>query len=148
MQAEFLKPLVQVYAIMNCSSLYLRVYLCSGGPVYLCVYLNCHKPAHLCSYLICFSPVSSCFLYIYGFKWYAVHLCNCLFIWLLRLFIYTTICSIVHLFTYAIIIWFFAGLLVHFSYISYSLNPLETKRRLLYLKTQFVPRSKHFSSRF
>ena len=27
------------------------------------------------------------------------------------------------------------------------LNPLETKRRLLYLKTQFVPRSKHFSSR-
>ena len=28
-----------------------------------------------------------------------------------------------------------------------SLNPLMTKRRLLYLKTQFVPRSKHFSSR-
>ena len=27
------------------------------------------------------------------------------------------------------------------------LNPLKTKRRLLYLKTQFVPRSKHFSSR-
>ena len=26
------------------------------------------------------------------------------------------------------------------------LNPLNTKRRLLYLKTQFVPRSKHFSS--
>ena len=26
-------------------------------------------------------------------------------------------------------------------------NPLKTKRRLLYLKTQFVPRSKHFSSR-
>ena len=26
-------------------------------------------------------------------------------------------------------------------------NPLNTKRRLLYLKTQFVPRSKHFSSR-
>ena len=25
-------------------------------------------------------------------------------------------------------------------------NPLNTKRRLLYLKTQFVPRSKHFSS--
>ena len=25
-------------------------------------------------------------------------------------------------------------------------NPLKTKRRLLYLKTQFVPRSKHFSS--
>ena len=24
---------------------------------------------------------------------------------------------------------------------------LETKRTLLYLKTQFVPRSKHFSSR-
>ena len=28
-----------------------------------------------------------------------------------------------------------------------SLNPLKTKRRGVYLKTQFVPRSKHFSSR-
>ena len=27
------------------------------------------------------------------------------------------------------------------------LNPLKTKRRQLYLKTQFVPRSKHFPSR-
>ena len=27
------------------------------------------------------------------------------------------------------------------------INPLKTKRRLLYLKAQFVPRSKHFSSR-
>ena len=27
------------------------------------------------------------------------------------------------------------------------INTLNTKRRLLYLKTQFVPRSKHFSSR-
>jgi hypothetical protein len=26
------------------------------------------------------------------------------------------------------------------------INPLNTKRRLLYFKTQFVPRSKHFSS--
>jgi len=26
-------------------------------------------------------------------------------------------------------------------------NPLQTNRRLLYLKTQFVPRCKHFSSR-
>ena len=26
-------------------------------------------------------------------------------------------------------------------------NPLKTKRRLLYLKTQVVPRSKHFPSR-
>ena len=26
-------------------------------------------------------------------------------------------------------------------------NPLKTERRLLYLKNQFVPRSKHFSSR-
>ena len=26
-------------------------------------------------------------------------------------------------------------------------SPLNTKSRLLYLKTQFVPRSKHFSSR-
>ena len=28
-----------------------------------------------------------------------------------------------------------------------NINPLNTKRRPLYLKTQFVPRSKHFSSR-
>ena len=28
-----------------------------------------------------------------------------------------------------------------------TLNPLKTKRWLFYLKTQFVPRSKHFSSR-
>jgi len=28
-----------------------------------------------------------------------------------------------------------------------SVNPLKTKRKLLYLKTQFVPRSKHFSFR-
>ena len=27
-----------------------------------------------------------------------------------------------------------------------NINPLKTKRRLLYLKTQFVPRSKHFIS--
>ena len=29
----------------------------------------------------------------------------------------------------------------------FIINPLKTKRRLLYLKTQFVPRTKHFSSR-
>ena len=29
---------------------------------------------------------------------------------------------------------------------SVLINPLNTKSRLLYLKTQFVPRSKHFSS--
>ena len=29
----------------------------------------------------------------------------------------------------------------------FLINPLKTKRRLLYLKTQFVPRSKRFSSR-
>ena len=28
----------------------------------------------------------------------------------------------------------------------WTINPLNTKRRLLYLKTQFVPRRKHFSS--
>jgi hypothetical protein len=27
-----------------------------------------------------------------------------------------------------------------------QVNPLKTKRKLFYLKTQFVPRSKHFSS--
>ena len=31
--------------------------------------------------------------------------------------------------------------------LSVKINSLKTKRRLLYLKTQFVPRSKHFSSR-
>jgi len=30
---------------------------------------------------------------------------------------------------------------------SIGINPLQTKRRLLYLKTQSVPRSKSFSSR-
>ena len=30
---------------------------------------------------------------------------------------------------------------------SMNINTLNKKRRLLYLKTQFVPRSKHFSSR-
>ena len=30
---------------------------------------------------------------------------------------------------------------------SVNINPLNTKRRPLYFKTQFVPRSKHFSSR-
>ena len=34
-----------------------------------------------------------------------------------------------------------------FIVLSRWINPLNTKRRLLYLKTQFVPRSKHFSSR-
>ena len=29
----------------------------------------------------------------------------------------------------------------------FVINLLKTKRRLLYVKTQFVPRSKHFSSR-
>ena len=34
-----------------------------------------------------------------------------------------------------------------FWFVQYPANPLNTKRRLLYLKTQFVPRSKHFSAR-
>ena len=35
-----------------------------------------------------------------------------------------------------------------YSSLTYVLfNPLNTKRRLLYLRNQFVPRSKHFSSR-
>jgi hypothetical protein len=34
-----------------------------------------------------------------------------------------------------------------FAFSKWDINPLKTKRRLLYLKTQFVPRSKHFSSR-
>ena len=36
-----------------------------------------------------------------------------------------------------------SGLSIFFLYF----NPLNTKRRLVYLNTQFVPRSKHFSSR-
>ena len=35
--------------------------------------------------------------------------------------------------------------LVQNIYVRY-INPLKTKRRLLYLKTQLVPRSKHFLS--
>ena len=30
---------------------------------------------------------------------------------------------------------------------AYYINPLNTKRRVLYLNIEFVPRSKHFSSR-
>ena len=37
--------------------------------------------------------------------------------------------------------------LLTFHVAAQHINPLNTKRRLLYLKTQFVPRSKHFSSR-
>jgi len=33
------------------------------------------------------------------------------------------------------------------DYTRSCINPLQTKRRLLYLKTQSVPRCKHFSSR-
>ena len=36
---------------------------------------------------------------------------------------------------------------LQFWLVQMSFNPLNTKRRPLYLKTQFVPRSKHFSSR-
>ena len=37
---------------------------------------------------------------------------------------------------------------VSFAYVlGYYLNPLHTKGRPLYLKTQYVPRCKHFSSR-
>jgi len=35
----------------------------------------------------------------------------------------------------------------HSTPFSADINHLKTKRRLLDLKTQFVPRSKHFSSR-
>ena len=41
----------------------------------------------------------------------------------------------------------YGGGRIWYNRASYNLNPLNTKRRLLYLKTQFVPRSKHFSSR-
>ena len=33
------------------------------------------------------------------------------------------------------------------NFFSSQFNPLKTKRRLLYIKTQSVPRCKHFSSR-
>ena len=40
------------------------------------------------------------------------------------------------------------GISQHTRYVlQHVINPLNTKRRPLYLKTQFVPRSKHFSSR-
>ena len=37
--------------------------------------------------------------------------------------------------------------LVSLSFVTSTINPLQTKRRPLYLKTQSVPRCKHFSSR-
>ena len=37
--------------------------------------------------------------------------------------------------------------IIHVQCICTSLNLFKTKRRLFYLKTQFVPRSKHFLSR-
>jgi hypothetical protein len=40
-----------------------------------------------------------------------------------------------------------AELITREEYIFVHINPLKTKRRLLYLKTQSVPRCKHFSSR-
>ena len=47
---------------------------------------------------------------------------------------------------------FFTTFAGHFAlrqeyFIVTKINPLKTKRRLLYLKTQSVPRCKHFSSR-
>jgi len=42
-----------------------------------------------------------------------------------------------------VILFFWKNVILFSAYI----NPLNTKRRLLYLKTQFVPRCKHFSSR-
>jgi len=43
------------------------------------------------------------------------------------------------------------ALFAHWSYLmdvpNFNISPLKTKRRLLYLKTQSIPRSKHFSSR-
>jgi len=37
-------------------------------------------------------------------------------------------------------------IIASFHLIDVHINPLKTKRRLPYLKTQFVPHSKHFSS--
>jgi len=34
------------------------------------------------------------------------------------------------------------------TFFNVKINPLKTKRRLLHLKTQSVPRSKRFSSRY
>ena len=49
--------------------------------------------------------------------------------------------SLAFLFSSTLLLLFFAFSLQRF------INPLQTKRRPLYLKTQSVPRSKHFSSR-
>ena len=50
----------------------------------------------------------------------------------------------IHIDPYAMMSWFVKWWL---SRNNDSFNPLKTKRRLLYLKIQFVLRSKHFSSR-
>ena len=39
------------------------------------------------------------------------------------------------------------GEVLRLKALSYSIDTLKTKSRLFYLKTQFVPRSKHFSCR-
>jgi hypothetical protein len=42
-------------------------------------------------------------------------------------------------------LWDAPTIIINYSGINF--NPLKTKRRLLYLKTQFLPRCKHFSTR-
>ena len=48
----------------------------------------------------------------------------------------------------SIIMWTWFCTLVFVPVRPWQISPLKTKRRLLYLKTQSVPRCKHFSSRF
>jgi len=46
-----------------------------------------------------------------------------------------------------ITIMFFFNILHILADLLFCLNPLKTKRKIMYLKTQFVPRCKHFLSR-
>ena len=57
------------------------------------------------------------------------------------IFIFSFTCAIVAVLGIILLLNNFGTFCTH-----YWFNPLNTKRRLLYLKTQFIPHSKHFSS--
>ena len=63
-------------------------------------------------------------------------LCESAQLVIVALHVYFTVIDILHF-----------GQKLHVDRWEDNINPLKTKRRLLYLKTQIVPRSKHFSSR-
>ena len=57
------------------------------------------------------------------------------------------VCIYISFVFYSMLIYFGTGEYFYEIYGCLYINPLSTKHRLFYLKTQFVPRCKHFSSR-